>query len=82
MRTIGKALTVGMLAATMTLAGVSSANAAPTYFSGDNCGISQSSYYAGASCAANRRCSDRLLALLFLPANHLPRKREVRQRSP
>lgn len=52
MRKTGRALTVGMVAAATVIGtGVSPASAAPTYYYGDDCGISQSSYYAGATCA-------------------------------
>lgn len=52
MRTTGRALAVGALvAAALTVIGVSPASATtPTYYEGDNCGISETDYYRGVSC--------------------------------
>ncbi len=44
---LGASLT---LVATATFAGISTASAAPTYYAGDDCGISESSYYDGNYC--------------------------------
>lgn len=50
MHKIAKTAAVGLLAAALTLAGVSSANATNTYFYPDNCDITPQSYYAGDRC--------------------------------
>jgi hypothetical protein len=51
MRTTGKTLTVGALvAAAGMVIGVAPASAAPTYYAGDNCGISQTDYFRGEGC--------------------------------